>query len=311
MIFLLHGSLVKTNKITMKLLYQRFDILNTMYKALQRIAKLTVFASAVALGVVPLCAENSDNEPAAKPSPEAKSPATETSKGEAPTVVVDPRADRLLRAMGAYLKAAKEFSFHAEIAFDDVQASGQKIQFGATNDISVRRPNRIYANYEGDTARKRFWYDGQTVMLYDGDHNVYATEKVPPSIDAALDYLSGKLGFNPPLSDFIYDDPGAVLRQEVISGSDLGETHVAGVSCQHLAFVEKNIDWQIWIETGKAYVPRKFVITYKAYPGAPQFIAVLSDWDFAISLSDSLFTADLPPDARRITFKAAEPKTKE
>jgi hypothetical protein len=296
----------------MKLLYQCSDIRNTMHKALKRIAKLTAFASAVALGVAPLFAQNSENEPAAKPSEEAKAPATETSKGEAPTVVVDPRADRLLRAMGDYLKAAKGFRFHAEITFDDVQATGQKIQFGATNDISVRRPDRIYANYEGDTARRRFWYDGLTVTLYDGDHNVYATEKVPPSIDAALDYVSEHLRFNPPLSDFLYGDPGAVLRQDAISGSDLGETDVDGVSCQHLAFVEKNIDWQIWIETGKASVPRKFVITYKTCPGAPQFVAVLSAWDFTTPLSDSLFSADLPPDAELITFlKAVEPKTKE
>ena len=294
----------------MKQLYQYWDIRNPLYKPLKRIVKLTAFASTLALGVVPLFAENPDNEPAAKPSPESKSPATQTSKGEA--VVVDPRADRLLRAMGDYLKAAKEFSFHAEITFDDVQASGQKIQFGATNDISVRRPDRIYADYKGDIDRKCFWYDGQTVTLYDGDHNVYATEKVPPSIDAALDYVSKQLGFDPPLSDFIYDNPATVLRQEVISGSDLGETHVAGVSCQHLAFVEKNIDWQIWIETGKAYVPRKFVITYKTCPGAPQFVAVLSNWDFATPLSDALFSADLPPDVGRISFlKAAEPMTKE
>ena len=296
----------------MKLLYQCTDIRNTIYDALKRMAKLTAFLSAVALGVVHLFAQNFENQPAAKPGEEAKSPATETSKGAAPTVVVDPRADRLLRAMGAYLKAAKEFRFHAEITFDDVQATGQKIQFGAANDISVRRPDRIYANYEGDTARKRFWYDGQTVTLYDGDHNVYATEKVPPSIDAALDYVSEQLGFNPPLSDFLYSDPGAVLRQDAISGSDLGETDVDGVSCQHLAFVEKDIDWQLWIETGKASVPRKFVITYKTYPGAPQFIAVFSAWDFTTPLPDSVFSADLPPDAEQITFlKAMEPKTKE
>ena len=43
---------MKTKKFTMKLLYQCLDIRNTMYKALKRIAKLTAFASAVALGVV-------------------------------------------------------------------------------------------------------------------------------------------------------------------------------------------------------------------------------------------------------------------
>ena len=92
----------------MKLLYQRFDILNTMYKALQRIAKLTVFASAVALGVVPLFAQDS-NEPAATPGKEAKSPATEAPKEEA--VVVDPRADRLLRANGALFEGGEGIQF--------------------------------------------------------------------------------------------------------------------------------------------------------------------------------------------------------
>ena len=292
----------------MKLLHQSFEIQNTILRALKRITKLTAFGSVVALGVVPLFAQNSDNEPAARPGEKGKDPVTETSKGEAPAVgQVDARADRLLRAMGDYLKAAKEFSFHAEIKFDDVQASGEKIQFGATNDISVRRPDRVFAKYDGDTARKRFWYNGQTVTLYDGVHNVYATEKVPPSIDAALDYLSEQLGFNLPLSDFIYSDPAAVLRQDAISGSDLGETDVDGVSCEHLAFVEKNIDWQIWIETGKASLPRKFVITYKTDPGAPEFVAVLSAWDFTTPHSDSLFSADFPPGAELITFlKAAQ-----
>ena len=281
-----------------------------MFKPLIRLTQLAAFAGAVTLGTGPALAQNSDNEPAAKPDEKGKSPATEASKGVAPTVGVDPRADQLLRAMGDYLKAAKGFSFHAEIKVDDVQASGEKTQFGATNDITVRRPDRIYAKYEADTDRKRFWYDGQTVTLYDGVHNVYATEKMPRNIDATLDYLSEQLGFNPPLSDFLYSDPAAVLRQDAISGSDLGDTDVDGVSCHHLAFVEKNIDWQIWIETGKAYLPRKFVITYKTDPGAPQFVAVLSAWDFTTPLSDSLFSADLPPGAELITFLKAS-KTKD
>jgi hypothetical protein len=139
----------ENKKVTKKLLHQSFEIQNTFLRALKRITKLTAFGSVVALGVVPLFAQNSDNEPAARPGEKGKDPVTETSKGEAPAVgQVDARADRLLRAMGDYLKAAKEFSFHAEIKFDDVQASGGKIQFGATNDISVRRPVRAVKSAE-------------------------------------------------------------------------------------------------------------------------------------------------------------------
>ena len=76
-----------------------------------------------------------------------------------------------------------QFSFHAAIKFDDVQASEEKIQFGATNDISVRRPDQFLPNMTGIPPGNVFWYNGQILTLYDGVYYVYATEKVPPSID--------------------------------------------------------------------------------------------------------------------------------
>ncbi len=42
------------------------------------------------------------------------------SSEEEETTVIGPRTDKLLRAMGDYLKTAKQFSFHAEITFDDM-----------------------------------------------------------------------------------------------------------------------------------------------------------------------------------------------
>ena len=41
------------------------------------------------------------------------------------------RADRLLRQMGAYIGSAEQFTFHADITFDHVLPSGQKLQFTA------------------------------------------------------------------------------------------------------------------------------------------------------------------------------------
>ncbi|HYY27706.1 MAG TPA: hypothetical protein VE860_07175 [Chthoniobacterales bacterium] len=46
----------------MKPLYQCLHIRNTMYKDIKIIVRLTAFVSAVARGVVPLFAQNSDNE---------------------------------------------------------------------------------------------------------------------------------------------------------------------------------------------------------------------------------------------------------
>ena len=216
--------------------------------------------------------------------------------------IINPQADKLLREMGEYLKNAQQFSFQAEITFDDVLPSGQKIQFGATEDLAVRRPNGAYVEYRGDAGVKRFWYNGEAITLFDPDKNVYASEKVPAKIDEAVDLVMKEFGFTPPLVDLLYSDPYKVLIGKALFGLYVGMSTVDGQRCHHLAFVEKYIDWQIWIEDGKQLVPRKLLITYKTIPGAPQFTAVLSDWDFSTRLPDTLFTPVLPADAEKIQF---------
>ena len=216
--------------------------------------------------------------------------------------IVDPQADRLLREMGDYLKSAQQFSFQAGITFDHVLPSGQKIQFGATEDVAVRRPGSAYVEYRGDVGSRRFWYNGETITLYDPGHNFYASEKVPAKLDEAMNHLMKEFGFSPPLSDLLYSDPYQVLREKVQFGIYVGLSEINGIRCHHLAFVEKYIDWQIWIEDRKELLPHKILITYKTMPGAPQFTAVLSDWDFTTRLADALFAAAVPAGAQKIQF---------
>jgi hypothetical protein len=204
--------------------------------------------------------------------------------------------------MGEYLKTTQQLSFHADITYDDLLPTGQKIQLGATYDAAVRRPDRIYTEYWGDSGGRRFWYDGKAITLYDPAADAYATEAAKPTIDATIEQVTKVLCFTPPLSDLMTSDPAATLRRHVLFGFVVGETQVDGVRCRHLAFVEKHIDWQIWIEDGTQWVPRKLVITYKNLPGAPQFTAVLSDWDTATRPPDALFTAQLPAGATKIPF---------
>jgi hypothetical protein len=231
--------------------------------------------------------------------------------GETPAKpVVSPEADRILRDMGDYLKEAKQLSFHAEITHDDLLPTGQKIQLSASYDAAVRRPDRVYGEYWGDGGGRRFWYDGKTVTLYEAGLNLYASEPAGPTIDATLTHLIEVLGFTPPLSDLMTSDPAATLRRNVLFGFRVGETQVGGVRCQHLAFVERDIDWQIWIADGTQWVPRKLVITYKTLPGAPQFSAFFSDWDLATRAPDALFTPQLPAGAEKISFLSAAAKGK-
>ena len=94
------------------------------------------------------------------------------------------------------------------------------------------------------------------------------------------------------------------MRGNIQYGFDLGLNDVNGRSCRTFAFVEKDIDWQIWIEDGPQLIPCKLVITYKTQPAQPQFTAVFTDWDFAPRIAEPVFTPDLPPGTEKIPFAA-------
>src|SRR5215813_9661839 len=216
--------------------------------------------------------------------------------------VIAQQADRVLKEVGAYIGSAQQFTFHADISFDHVLPSGQKLEFSAAEEVVLKRPGGLYIEWNGDLGARQFWYDGKGVTLFDPAMPFYASEAAPPAIDGMLEQLLPKLDFVPPLADFLYSDPYKTVRGNIEYGFDLGQNDVNGKSCRTLAFVEKDIDWQIWIENGPQLTPCKLVITYKNQPAQPQFSAVFSDWDFAPRIAEPVFIPELPPGTQKISF---------
>ena len=220
--------------------------------------------------------------------------------------VIDKQADALMHRMGDTLRKAKAFKFHAEITFDDVLPSGQKIQYAGAMEAFVRHPDRLYVAYQDDLSAKEFWYDGKSATLVDLPHNVYSSVKAASKIDAALDGLVADYSLTLPLAHLAYSRPYESMTKHVRYGVDLGTHDVNGIACRHLAFVQKNADWQIWIEEGSPVVPRKVVITYKLLPGAPQYSAVFTGWDLKANIPDGEFKPVVPKEARQIAFLKAK-----
>ena len=219
----------------------------------------------------------------------------------APPAVAE-RADQLLKQMSDYIGSAEQFTFHADISFDHVLPSGQKLQFAATEDVVLQRPSGLYIEWQSDLGNRQFWYDGKSITLHDPASRFYATTAAAPDIDTMLDKLVPQIDFAPPLADFLYHDPYRSVRGKLQYGIYLGLNDVDGRSCHTLAFVEKDIDWQIRIDSGPQPTPCKLVITYKTQPGQPQFTAVFTDWDFAPRIAEPVFTPDLPPGTEKIPF---------
>jgi hypothetical protein len=229
-------------------------------------------------------------------------PAAPAASTNSPAPAVAEQADRLLKEMSAYIGSAQEFTFHADISFDHVLPSGQKLQFSAAEEVALQRPGRIHVEWNGDLGARQFWYDGKSVTLYDPATPFYASAAAPPDIDGMLEQLVPKLDFAPPLADFLYRDPYKSVRGNIQYGFDLGQNDVNGRTCRTLAFVEKDVDWQIWIENGPQLTPCKLVITYKNQPAQPQFTAVFTDWDFAPRIAEPTFVPELPSGTQKIPF---------
>jgi len=216
---------------------------------------------------------------------------------------IDSRADQWLKRMGEYLAEAKAFSVQAEVWQDLELSSGQRVQAGRELSFQVRRPNRLRVEVHSPRRDRELVFDGDAITLLNRVRNFYGTVPAKGSLDEAMDLAVERFGIAMPLEDFLRSDPYQDLRKNVISGSDIGPVTVMGVPCEHLAFSQERIDWQVWIETGAKPVPRKFVITYKDELDAPQFTAIFSGWDFTTKLPDFVFQFEPPQGATRIGVK--------
>lgn len=216
---------------------------------------------------------------------------------------IDAHADELLKRMGDYLAQAQFFSVSAEVWQDVQLSSGQRLQAGRTIELQVRRPDRLRADVHSTRHNRELVYDGSAITLLNRAQNFYGTVRASGSLDEAMDVAIERFGIAMPLEDFIRSDPHKDLLQKATSGTDIGPVTVMGVPCEHLAFTQENIDWQVWIEDGARPVPRKFVITYKDEPDSPQYTAIFSNWDFATKLPDFVFKFEPPAGASKIKVK--------
>jgi hypothetical protein len=158
---------------------------------------------------------------------------------------VEPRADMLLKRMGAVLGAAEEFSVTNTFTSDETVSTGEIVQLEGTVEIALRRPAGLRASISGDFGSKQYFYDGERMVFADSLHNSWAEAMVPATIDAAMDEMWSTYGVKIPLVDFIVSDPYANLIANVESGFYAGLHQVNGVPCHHLVFTQEEIDWQI------------------------------------------------------------------
>jgi len=223
----------------------------------------------------------------------------------APAAAVDPRADEVLRKMGATLQAAKSISFASHAIVDQAREDGQRVQYAKNQKVRLGRPDKLAGDVTGDVEELQFRYDGKEVAIYNARTNSWGAVPAPVTIEEMLDMLALKYGIVMPLADLAFPDPYKVLIQNVQRGEYVGTGYVFDTKCHHLAFRQSFVDWQIWIEDGDKALPHKVVITFKDQPAHPQYTAFLSEWDLSAAIDDAAFTLKPPAGATKVDFAPA------
>src|SRR5262245_25071337 len=115
---------------------------------------------------------------------------------------MEEQATQAMKRMADFLSKAQRFNTTVEIGFDVVQDSGQKIEFGETRKITIRRPDHVrIETTKRDGSAGGFFFDGKEIAVFNVQDKVYATVPKPGTLDAAFDYFTDDLDMRLPLAD--------------------------------------------------------------------------------------------------------------
>jgi hypothetical protein len=231
--------------------------------------------------------------------------ATPASRDASVSGDINPDAMAALKAMGNYLRSVKTFQVIAVTTRDDVLDDGELIQFDTRVNLLAKMPDRLFAEVTNVRQHRQYLYDGKSFTLYAQRVNYYATIPAPATVGKLASELSDKLGIELPLEDLFYWGSSQSKIGEITGAIDVGPSEVGGVSCEHYAFRQPGMNWQIWIQQGESPLPRKLVISTLTDEARPQYSSVL-EWNLAPSFNEATFHFDVPSGAQKIVFAGAD-----
>jgi hypothetical protein len=147
----------------------------------------------------------------------------------APRVLADDavsqEAKDAVTRMGKSL-ASGGFSFQAA-TIREYQKDNLPLHIFHASEVTVRRPDHLRIDINGDDGRSEIGYDGKTLIVYNLQAKRYATMQITGSVEAMLRTASERMGLEFPLADLLADEPGRSFLDGVVMGAKVGEVTVA------------------------------------------------------------------------------------
>jgi hypothetical protein len=247
--------------------------------------------------------------PAAGQKPDTLAARSATAQAPDTTDKIDPDAMDALNKMGTYLRSLKAFQVKGDITNEEVLPDGQKLQFGSVAELIAEKPNRLRVDMNSDREHRVFFFDGKTFTLYAPRPMFYATVDAPATIPEMVNHLEDKYGINMPFVDLFRWGTPESGAEDITSATDIGASQIDGTTCEHFAFRQAGLDWEIWIQQGDYPLPRKLVITTMTDDARPQHEARYT-WNLAPSMNAATFAFVPSKDDKKIALaELRAPKT--
>ncbi len=216
-------------------------------------------------------------------------------------------ATAALLNMSDYLRSLNQFSVQASINTDDVLPSGQKIQLNKSSIVKANPPSGLWAKSSSMYDTREFFYNGKDFTIYSPESKFYASFNAPDTLAKTIIKAEQEFNIKMPLADLFYWGNSTESTDSIDEAMIVGVDTVNGISCNHFAFRQQDIDWQICIQRGKTPLPLKLVITSKKEESQPQYTAVLK-WDTTSVLDKELFIFSPTDTDTKINFSTKDTK---
>jgi hypothetical protein len=213
-------------------------------------------------------------------------------------------ATKVLKAMTDYVASQKTISATYDTDIEVITNDLQKIQFASSGQMLLSRPDKIRASRIGGYTDVELVFDGKTLSVLGKNLNAYAQTDTAGSIDQLVAGLRNEFGMAIPGADLLLSGAYDELMKDVLDAKHIGRGVIGGVECDHLAFRNNDVDWQLWVEVGTQPIPRKYVITSKAVTGMPQYTLRIKDWKTDLQVAADAFAFKPPTDAKKVDFVA-------
>jgi hypothetical protein len=181
--------------------------------------------------------------------------------------------------------------------------TGQFLTLTVVSKVALQRPDKLRVNVYGDVPAFEVYFDGDKVSTFDPQKKTHSvSNKSFTTLDEMLDMVTSNPEINFPSADFMYSNPYAVMTKNLTHAIVVGESMVNGVPCEHFAYMEPTINWEIWIEKGKNALPLRLAMTYKQAQNFPRFMVEYRDWNLNPKLKANTFVFKAPTESKQIEF---------